>query len=933
MDKKSFEMVLDEVRKAVLTDYKVKALEYVHGYFSSEQVVELLRYFSWAEPQLKAVKAMQQKMVAIQSAKVVNILNCFTFSKDRLSALELLAVNILDATNYRPIEDLFKVNLTEKKRCRRILEQASKSGCKAPNPMISSCGMIPGNPYPKGKPSRINGIFPGTAVKKDGDEGTNEGKGIAARILGPSKPAPSTYNPHKPVPYPIPPCRPHASIAPNYSGKTLTVKKEQSHLSTSGEGQSLSEGGGATTHSVNGRDWAKRNENYSAYSNGALIPGILPPPYATNLGSLASGTEESSAPGKSTQNQILFLAANQHISPHGTNSSAPSTPSATPAPAPSPAKSINPPSATTPSLSGMSMPSPLSAFPGPAVASLASPKPSTPTPTVIKSLQMSSSTPTSVISAPSTPSPAGFPSLPPTSVPMQHSSSSSCANPMLNDTLPLPSLPFSATTSTASVSSANMMSSIFAGLPLSLNPPLQGMSSPTLSDLAGASAGSLNIGNPLLSVLKGFLASNDGALMNSPSMASVSTPGLLPLTNLQNPDSALNKCFTPPCSTPSTQRTSTPGMSIFSGSPSITNPISTSAAMPGQPLLATHSPLNCLPLAPSCHTPSSTMSEHHHSASPSASSIALLVKAEPSSPSPSAFKGPSRSATPSLGSLGLPGVLGHVFPPGPGSLPNTMNPGLSGLSSMNGNLGSPGLSSMATMPPVFPPFTSLSNGSPFAGSPVLNPNISMLASSTSAASVTPPPTSAVFPGLSASAAAAAASQFPLNLSAGVPSLFSGPLVASNPPFPGFTVSSTPQINPAMTALPSFPGLQVSSSMAPGHPVPSPVTAPSPASVLPGFASAFSSNFNSALVGQTGPSAFPLLSLSGIPGFPQNPSQSLQGYQQSAVAAAAAQSALLQAHSASALEGFAPQADAFAGFPAGPGTPFPLQPGLPQRGWQ
>lgn len=214
MDKKSFEMVLDEVRKAVMTEYKVKALEYVHGYFSCEQVVELLRYFSWAEPQLKAVKAMQHKMVAIPAAKVVNILNCFTFSKDRLSALELLALNILDASNYRPVEELFKTNLTEKKRCRRILEQAAKSGCKAPNAMISSCGMIPGNPYPKGRPSRLNGIFPGTPMKKDGEE-TNEGKGIAARILGPCKPAPSTYNPHKPVPYPIPPCRPHPTIAPS----------------------------------------------------------------------------------------------------------------------------------------------------------------------------------------------------------------------------------------------------------------------------------------------------------------------------------------------------------------------------------------------------------------------------------------------------------------------------------------------------------------------------------------------------------------------------------------------------------------------------------------------------------------------------------------------------------------------------------------------
>lgn len=49
----------------------------------------------------------------------------------------------------------------------------------------------------------------------------------------------------------------------DYYGKTMAVKKEQSNLSTSGEGQSLSEGGGATANSTNCRDWAKKNENYS----------------------------------------------------------------------------------------------------------------------------------------------------------------------------------------------------------------------------------------------------------------------------------------------------------------------------------------------------------------------------------------------------------------------------------------------------------------------------------------------------------------------------------------------------------------------------------------------------------------------------------------------------------------------------------------------
>ncbi|XP_067889543.1 proline and serine-rich protein 1 isoform X2 [Heterodontus francisci] len=215
MDNKSFAIVLDEIRKGVLTDHKLKAIEYVHGYFSSEQVVELLKYFSWAEPQLKALKALQHKMVAIHVSKVINILHCLTFTKDKLVALELIALNIIDPHNYRLIEDIFRVHLPEKKRCKRILDQASKAGCKAPLAMRSSCGMIPGNPYPKGKPSVLNGLLAALSVKKENEDGYSVGRGIATCILGPSKPAPATYNPHKPVPYPIPPCQPHATIAPS----------------------------------------------------------------------------------------------------------------------------------------------------------------------------------------------------------------------------------------------------------------------------------------------------------------------------------------------------------------------------------------------------------------------------------------------------------------------------------------------------------------------------------------------------------------------------------------------------------------------------------------------------------------------------------------------------------------------------------------------
>nr|XP_005908147.1 PREDICTED: proline and serine-rich protein 1 [Bos mutus] len=690
MDKKSFEMVLDEIRKAVLTEYKLKAIEYVHGYFSSEQVVDLLRYFSWAEPQLKAMKALQHKMVAVHPGEVVNILNCFTFSKDKLVALELLASNIVDAQNSRPIEDLFRINMSEKKRCKRVLEQAFKGGCKAPHAMISSCGTIPGNPYPKGKPSRINGIFPGTPLKKDGEDCSNEGKGIAARILGPSKPPPSTYNPHKPVPYPIPPCRPHATIAP------------------------------------------------SAYNNAGLVPlanviapGVPPPPpYTPNP--VAAENEDLSSQSKPTQNQAFSTPASQLFPPHGSN---PSTPAATPVPTASPVKAGTHPSASaTASLPGMNLANTvLPVFPG-QVSAIHPPQPMTPNPTVIRTPSLPATAVTSVHSTTATPVPSVFSGLvplpgPPTlPAPAPQATAAPRATPASSETFT--SLPFpvaSTAAATNNLSSASL-SSVFAGLPLTLTPASQGVSNPTPSVIAGGSAPGvacpLAVNSPLLSALKGLLTSSDTSLISSSALPSAVTSGLASLSSLANQGADL-----------------------------------------------------------------------------------------------------------------------------PGSAPNK-----------------------GYGPPQVP---------------------------------TP---------------------------AAVPSLFSvaqGPLPASAPSYPGFSVSSAP----GAPALPAFPGLQPPATGA--------ATAPSPAPVLPGFASAFSSNFNSALVAQAGlssglqaagSSVFPgLLSLPGIPGFSQNPSQSsLQELQHNA----AAQSALLQqVHSASALESYPAQPDGFPSYPSAPGTPFSLQPGLSQSGWQ
>uniref|UniRef100_A0A8C5WSF3 Proline and serine rich 1 n=1 Tax=Laticauda laticaudata TaxID=8630 RepID=A0A8C5WSF3_LATLA len=916
MDKKAFETVLDEIRKAVLMDYKLKAIEYVHGYFSSEQIVELLRYFSWAEPQLKVMKALQHKMVAVSAAKVVNILNCFTFSKDKLIALELLASNIIDAQNYRLIEDLFRVNMSEKKRCRRILEQASKAGCKAPHAMISSCGMIPGNPYPKGKPSRINGIFPGSPVKKENEDYSGEGKGIAARILGPSKPAPATYNPHKPVPYPIPPCRPHATIAP------------------------------------------------SAYNNAGLVPlanviapGLPTTPSYTSstVGTGKAENEELSNQVKSSQSQAFATQMNHLFAPHGSN------PAATPAPTPSSVKAISHSSALpSPAVPGISVSNPaFPAFPGQVISSIHPPQPSTPVPTVVKSHSLPAVPATSAHGASTAPFPASFSGLasvlPAAAAPQ--GLSTLCATPAPNEAFasasaPFASLPFSAASVTAPANNPNSLSSAFSGLPLSLTPNPQGVASSISSAIANSPATSLpcpvNLPNPLLSALKGFLSVNDSSLLNSSALPSTVTAELASLSGLlsQNSEAASSsssKCYTPTV-TSSLQHLSAPGLSIFSGL--ACQPGGSSSAT--SPALSSQSPLTTMPssnLPVSCgssvslpHCPSPANPEQQVSSTPAAPA---LIKTEPASPTLSGLKIP----TPNHSTSGL-AALGHAYSSAtslPCSLTSSLNPALPALTSLNT---SPSIPSHASSTPVYnalPPFTSLTNSFAFTGNPALTPTGPLL-------SIPPTTTSAphvsssgpVLPPLIATAAAPAP-PFSLNLCSAVSSLFSVPQVplgSCNSSFPPFPVSNTPSVTPA---LPSFPGLQASSTVAAVAPLPAAATAPSPAPVLPGFASAFSSNFNSALVAQAGLTSglqapgntvFPgLLSLPAIPGLAQNATQSsLQELQHSA----AAQSALLQIHSASALENFGSQSEGFNAYPPAAGTsgtPFSVQTNLPQTGWQ
>uniref|UniRef100_W5MQD9 Proline and serine rich 1 n=1 Tax=Lepisosteus oculatus TaxID=7918 RepID=W5MQD9_LEPOC len=902
MDKKSFEIVLDEIRKCVLTEQRIKAIEHVHGYFSSEQVTEMLKYFSWAEPQIKAVKALQHKMVAVPTTKVVNILNCLTFTKDKLIVLELIALNISDAHNYRPIEDLFRFHLSEKKRCRRILEQASKVGCKAPLAMISSCGMIPGNPYPQGKPSLLNGVFPGTPAKKENDDNNSEGKGIAARILGSYKPAPSTYNPHKPVPYPIPPCRPHATIAPsayNNAGLVSVGGVITASVPPPPYGATQNTAGTNISFLVNlpFLNWTK----FCLLCSGSHPPMILffpeqkkrtvriPNPHSlskhdSRLGhGVAIFLNVLSLSRSASQQSHTSSAPSTTFSPHGSN---PPTP-VTPVPAHTPSGQPPPTTPIAP------------VFPGLVPVPLPSPCPSTSAPSVIKGPPLTASpqlTPSP--SGHSTPIPQGFPGISPslTPTPSVIKSHTPSGTPCVT-TVPNGSYTSGMSRSaTPSVTPTPKGSSI--SVPHTFSP--QNQLPPSTLGSADPSPG---------------FPSSDAQV---PSSFSVLPP---PAASPAQSQSVI-RSYTP-SATPTPQGSSTPGMPVFSSQASATTPTPKPSAM---------------------HSQNITVNL--------AGAVNPLYGASGILPVPSAFKGPSRSSTPSLSSLVMPNSaalalnrslgLNHSSASVQATLTNSMAmAGLQGLSALGTQPGA----NPATLAAVT---AALSGHSGFPGAPSLPVSLTSNPSASSSSAQASATSSAMYSGLPPSAAASL-SPFGLGLSTPVSSIFPGlapgPLGSGNAAFPGFAASNSPAGSPVLSSFMGLPGQ--ASSVATVAPLQAAAVAaaaaaaaPSSAPVLPGFASAFSSNFNPALVAQAGlttglqpagGAAFPgLLSFPAIPSFsPSASPAALSGLHNSAV-----QSALLQAHSASALESFPAQPNGFTNYPSAPGTPFTLQPGLhPQLGWQ
>lgn len=264
-------------------------------------------------------------------------------------------------------------------------------------------------------------------------------------------------------------------------------------------------------------------------------------------------------------------------------------------------------------------------------------------------------------------------------------------------------------------------------------------------------------------------------------------------------------------------------------------------------------PGSSTPVIPSCSTPGvSPKPSPVHSAQVQAAMAAAGVlnrhaggsNSGSNSPIPSAFKGTSRSGTPSVSSLVVPGsaqaALARSF--------GLSHPSGSPQVSLSSPVAMAGLQALSSSPapshyPGLSPFPSLSSSLPPSTLPASMPAMPPTSNISN-----PPPTS-IYQGLPPNAAPSAASPFGLGLTS-APSIFPGlPPGPSPAAFQGLGVSGGHGAgSPVLSSFMGLPGATPSSvaSVAPLQAVAAAAAAaagvPSSAPVLPGFASAFSSNF-------------------------------------------------------------------------------------------
>lgn len=150
MDPVAFGIVKGEVQRLPLKDDKVKAIAYAQGYFYAEQVGELMRLFSFDDGRLKGLQACVGKMFPATCAGLIPILAAFNFDNNKVSALELVSVQVTDPLNFLVFDSVFPYK-NERQRVRGIMQRRATMG--PPQPPAATNPAIAGNPYPYGRPN------------------------------------------------------------------------------------------------------------------------------------------------------------------------------------------------------------------------------------------------------------------------------------------------------------------------------------------------------------------------------------------------------------------------------------------------------------------------------------------------------------------------------------------------------------------------------------------------------------------------------------------------------------------------------------------------------------------------------------------------------------------------------------------------------------
>lgn len=151
IDPFAFQIVKQEVFRHPFKDNKVKAIAYAQGCFSSEQVAELLTAFNFDDDKLKGLQACIGKMLPAMCVATLPILRQFKFSKNQVSALELLAGHILDPMNYIVFNEVFAF-INDRNKVKEIMSKRAAIGGPAQGPGVFT-QPSQGNPYPYGTPN------------------------------------------------------------------------------------------------------------------------------------------------------------------------------------------------------------------------------------------------------------------------------------------------------------------------------------------------------------------------------------------------------------------------------------------------------------------------------------------------------------------------------------------------------------------------------------------------------------------------------------------------------------------------------------------------------------------------------------------------------------------------------------------------------------